>query len=268
MPTPFSCVIFKFQPHLCGRIWQFSMTLQRVVPFWWVMRYWRLLFLWDVFSVSFWLSHQELCQKPLRWIHHCRLHWTFGLLVKLKDFLHVFLIFFTHLWSLFERRALMGRSASQNLQAMAHLELIQCTVAIATPPLCPDHRSTSTDQVRGRQKIWDFFFFSELCPVSPTPVPFDLLSVDHEQDWCSLLLYPLKTKTPVPLPLSVTLSSLTNKVRAATVPQPFVLYFFLPHFFVNKLCTLNVLMVALLSSLNGLNIQYNWLLKYLRHYSF
>lgn len=47
----------------------------------------------------------------------------------------------------------MGGSASQNLQAMAHLELIQCTVAIATPPLCPDHRSTSTDQVRGGQKI-------------------------------------------------------------------------------------------------------------------
>lgn len=119
-----------------------------------------------------------------------------------------------------------------------------------------------------RAKNLRFFYFSELCPVSPTPVPFDLLSVDHEQDWCSLLLYPLKTKTPVPLPLSVTLSSLTNKVREATVPQPFVLYFFFPHFFVNKLCTLNVLMVALLSSLNGLNIQYNWLLKYSRHYSF
>lgn len=54
----------------------------------------------------------------------------------------------------------MGGSASQNPQAMAPLELMQCTVAIATPPLCPDHRSTSTDQVRGGQKNLIFFFFS------------------------------------------------------------------------------------------------------------
>lgn len=68
----------------------------------------------------------------------------------------------------------MGGSASQNPQAMAPLELMQCTVAIATPPLCPDHRSTSTDQVREGPKMWFFFFFfAQLCPVSPTsPVSF------------------------------------------------------------------------------------------------
>lgn len=99
-------------------------------------------------------------------LQHSRLHWMFGLLVKLKDVLHFF--FFTHLWSLFERRALMGRSTSQNPQAMAPLELMQCTVAIATPPLCPDHHSTSTDQVRGGQKKIGLFFFAQLGPVSPT----------------------------------------------------------------------------------------------------
>lgn len=63
----------------------------------------------------------------------------------------------------------MGGSASQNPQAMAPLELMQCTVAIATPLLCPDHRSTSTDQVRGGQKNLSFvFFFAQLSPVSPT----------------------------------------------------------------------------------------------------
>lgn len=73
-----------------------------------------VIFLWDVFSVSFWLSHQELCQKPLRWIHHCRLHWTFGLLIKLKDFLNVF--FYTSLVSLwkesFDERKCIPKSTS------------------------------------------------------------------------------------------------------------------------------------------------------------
>lgn len=158
-------------------------------------------------------------------LRNCRLHWTFGLLVKLKDFLHVF----THLWSLFERRDLMGGSASQNPQAMAPLELMQCTVAIATPLLYPDHRSTSTDQVRRGQKNLRVFFCcccsTESCFTNFSCL-LDLLSVDHEQGWCSLLLYPLKTKTPVPLPLSVTLSSLTNKVRALIAPHPFVLHCF------------------------------------------
>lgn len=43
---------------------------------------------------------------------------------------------------------------------------------------------------------------------------------DHEQAWRSLRLYPLKTKTPVPLPLYVTLFSLSKKVRTLTPLSP------------------------------------------------
>lgn len=52
----------------------------------------------------------------------------------------------------------MGGRASQNLQAMAPSALMQYTVAIATPLLCPDHRSTSTDQVRGEQMNLSWVF--------------------------------------------------------------------------------------------------------------
>lgn len=67
----------------------------------------------------------------------------------------------------------MGGSASQNLQAMAPLGLMQYTVVIATPRLCPDHRTTSTDQVKGEQENLSCCF-CHLCPVSPpSPVSFN-----------------------------------------------------------------------------------------------
>lgn len=148
----------------------------------------------------------------------------------------------------------MGGSASQNLQAMAPLGLMQYTVAIATPRLCPDHRTTSTDQVRGGQENLSCCF----CPPVPCFTSFScllqFLPWDHEQGWCSLRLYPLKTKTAVPLPLYVTLYSLTIKVRTLTPSHPFVLSCFCCTALSTNFAPI-VLMAVLQLSLYELNIK-------------
>lgn len=211
--------------------------------------------LWDIFSVSFFLSHRELCQKLLRWMHHinqCRLHTTFGLLANLKDILLVF-FFPTHLWSLwkesFDGRKRIPKSTSHGsfgVNAMYSRHSY-------TPSLSrsPQHFHRPGER---RAKKWSVFFRATVSCFTKFSCLLDLLPVDHEQGWCSLLLYPLKTKTPVPLPLSVTLSSLTNKVRALMLLTLLSSAAFSPPFLSTNFDPLTVLMVAPLFSLNRLKI--------------
>lgn len=120
---------------------------------------------------------------------------------------------------LLSRRVLKWLSAYQNLQVTAVLEFTQCTIGIATLRLRPDHRSTSTDQVRSSLRssnISSFFFCKYINPHSShlfSVLPPFLYLHDSSSSssfhffhyttkgWCFLPLYSLATMTPAPLPL-------------------------------------------------------------------
>lgn len=117
---------------------------------------------------------------------------------------------------LLSRGVLKWLSAYQNLQVTAVLEFTQCTIVIATLRRRPDHRSTSTDQVRS--SLWSSnissLFFAKI--------------LTHTLFTFSLFYHLSSTSTAPPPPLSTSFIIL----RRADAFSLFILWqqWLLPHF--------------------------------------